>query len=175
MNAPAFHAAGLIDRLERGAAAVRATALVCSPDDARWKPDEDSWSVLEIVCHLVDEEAEDFPLRLRSLLEAPAREWAPIDPSGWAVQRNYLEQDFAERVDRFVAARAASVAWLRSLPAPDWGAAKTHATLGPMRAGDLLGAWAAHDALHLRQIAKRLHQLAYRDARPFEIGYAGTW
>ncbi len=30
-------------------------------------------------------------------------------------------------------------------------------------------------ALHLRRIAKRLHQLAGRDAGPFETGYAGPW
>lgn len=175
MNAPAFHAAGLIDRLERGADAVRAVALVCSDDDARWKPDPGSWSMLEIVCHLVDEEAEDFPLRLRLLLEDREREWPAIDPEGWAVQRNYQERNLGERVDRFVAARRESVAWLRVLKHPDWSATKVHPRFGSMRAGDLLGAWAAHDALHLRQMARRLHQMAHRDACPFEIGYAGAW
>ncbi|NUP91044.1 MAG: DinB family protein, partial [Candidatus Sumerlaeia bacterium] len=48
-----------------------------------------------------------------------------------------------------------------------------HPKAGPLRAGDLLAAWAAHDALHLRQIAKRLLDLARRDAGGFKTDYAG--
>jgi hypothetical protein len=44
--------------------------------------------------------------------------------------------------------------------------------LGPIRAGDLLAAWAAHDAAHLRQIASRLIDLAKRDAGEYHISYA---
>ena len=44
-----------------------------------------------------------------------------------------------------------------------------------MRAGDLLASWCAHDALHLRQVAKRLHQLTDAQAGDFEVGYAGDW
>lgn len=173
--AHAFNATGLIDRLERAPAAVRALVGVISPADTRWKPDAKSWSVLEVVCHLADEECEDFRVRLRLLLEDPVRDWPPIDPEGWAVQRNYAEHALDERLDRFEHERRGSVAWLRSLGEIDWSRAKTHPRLGPMRAGDLLGAWAAHDALHLRQIARRVHQLAQRDAHPFETGYAGSW
>jgi hypothetical protein len=39
----------------------------------------------------------------------------------------------------------------------------------------LLASWAAHDALHLRQIARRLHGLAARDAGPYGVAYAGEW
>jgi hypothetical protein len=42
-----------------------------------------------------------------------------------------------------------------------------------MRAGDLLASWAAHDARHLEQIAKRLHGLAARDGTPYSVAYAG--
>ena len=40
---------------------------------------------------------------------------------------------------------------------------------------DLLTSWAAHDALHLRQIAKRLFQLAERDGGEYNSRYAGEW
>ena len=42
-------------------------------------------------------------------------------------------------------------------------------------AGDLLAAWSAHDALHLRQISKRLYQIAQRDAGSYSVQYAGEW
>ena len=35
---------------------------------ARWKPSLDSWSMLEVICHLADEERKDFRPRLKSLL-----------------------------------------------------------------------------------------------------------
>lgn len=175
MSAPSIHAGLLIDRLERTPDALRALCAMVHHTDVSWKPDERSWSLLEIVCHLADEETDDFRARLRSTLEDPAREWAPIDPEGWVSQRNYAEQDLSERVDRFESERAASIVWLRSLDHPDWAAERVHPRFGSMRAGDLLAAWAAHDALHLRQISRRLYQLARRDAGPFDPGYAGSW
>jgi hypothetical protein len=35
--------------------------------------------------------------------------------------------------------------------------------------------WCAHDALHLRQIAKRTFQMAQRDGGRFTADYAGDW
>jgi hypothetical protein len=57
----------------------------------------------------------------------------------------------------------------------DWSVAYQHPKVGPIRAGDLLTGWAAHDALHLRQISKRLFQLAERDGAGFTSRYAGEW
>ncbi|MBK7403801.1 MAG: hypothetical protein IPJ41_04000 [Phycisphaerales bacterium] len=62
-----------------------------------------------------------------------------------------------------------------SLAKVDWNRAYHHPKLGSLRAGDLLAAWAAHDALHLRQIAKRMHELASHDAPGFDAAYAGEW
>ncbi|MCP4798050.1 MAG: DinB family protein, partial [Phycisphaeraceae bacterium] len=46
---------------------------------------------------------------------------------------------------------------------------------GSLRAGDLLAAWCAHDALHLRQLARRLHELTVVRGGGFDAGYAGDW
>ena len=175
MSAPSIHAGMLIDRLERTPDALRALCAMVHLADASWKPDDKSWSVLEIVCHLVDEETDDFRVRLKSTLEHPSRDWTPIDPEGWCHQRGYAEHDLSERLDRFASERAASIVWLRSLTDPDWSSQRVHPKFGSIRAGDLLTAWAAHDALHLRQISRRLHQLAVRDAGQFDPGYAGSW
>lgn len=148
-------------------------------DDARWKPEDGAWSILEIVRHLGDEEVLDFRTRLRLTLEDPALPWPPIDPPGWAVQKRYNEGDLAVAVEHFMRERRQSLAWLRSLasahPPPDWSKTHHHPQIGPMRAGDILIAWRAHDDLHLRQIAKRFHQLAQRDGGEFRVDYAGPW
>jgi hypothetical protein len=170
-----MNADSLIGRLEHTGRAIRALASGVPDADARWKPESGAWSILEIVCHLADEEESDFRVRLRSTLEDPSKHWPGIDPEGWARERRYNEQDLAKNLDRFTREREASLEWLRSLDGPDWSRAHAHLTIGELTAGDLLASWAAHDALHLRQITKRLFELTERDAGGCSTRYAGSW
>ncbi len=125
--------------------------------------------------HMADEETEDFRARLALTLRDPALDWPPIDPEKFAVQRRYNEGDLGEAVGRFVSARRESIKWLRDLRDPEWSSTKHHEVLGDLRGGDLLASWVAHDALHLRQIAKRLFQHTGRDAGEYRTEYAGSW
>ena len=146
-----------------------------SAENAKWKPPTQNWSILEIVCHLVDEEVEDFRRRVQMTLEDPSQEWASINPEIWAVERKYNEQNLQEKVQAFVAERTKSIDWLEGLSGADWNKAYQHKHFGPMRAGDLLVAWTAHDQLHVRQIAKRKFELVRRDAGDYVADYAGDW
>ena len=166
-------AAALIARLERLPPALDALVATLPDADWRWRPADGSWSILEVVNHLADEETDDFRARVRSTLEDPSRDWAPIDPEGDVVARRYQDRDPAESLRRFRDARAASLAWLRGLAAPDWTTSRSHPQTRTLHAGELLASWAAHDARHLEQIAKRLHGLAARDGAPYGVGYAG--
>ena len=168
-------ATALIERLDRFPPVLVSLVSVFSPDDCKWKPDSESWSVLEIVCHLVDEETDDFRARVISTLEDPARPWTPIDPEGWAIKHEYHAQDLQLKLDRFIQLRAQSIELLRSIASPDWSRSYRHPKIGDLSAGYMLSCWCAHDALHLRQITKRLHQLALRDGRDSKLEYAGGW
>ena len=168
-------ARAIIARLDSTPCIVVAAAGGIDDADARWRPADGGWSILEIVNHMADEEVEDFRARLRSTLDDPTRVWPAIDPESAAWDRGYNQRDIAESVARFASVRNESLAWLRSLYEPDWSALHQHPTLGPLCAGDLLASWAAHDALHLRQIAKRLFQLSERDAGDYSTRYAGEW
>jgi hypothetical protein len=165
----------LIDALDRFGLALPHVVAGLSADDARWRPDDGAWSVLEVLAHLADEEVEDFRRRVRLTLEDPQAPWPPIDPPSWARERRYNDGEPAAVLRRFGDERAASVRWLRSLKDPNWQAAYQHPRVGPIAAGEVMASWVAHDALHLRQIAKRLYQLAARDGAPFGVDYAGTW
>ena len=164
----------LIDSLQRFADILPAVVNGISVEDARWKPADGVWSILEIVTHMADEEVEDFPARLRSTLTDPTQQWNPIDPEGWAVARRYNDGDLSEQVQRFVSLRGESINWLRGLSDPKRSNTFAHPK-GDISAGDLLASWAAHDALHLRQIAKRLFQMTQRDAGGYSTAYAGSW
>jgi DinB superfamily len=165
----------LIASLERFGWLLPDVVSEVSPDDARFKPPDAAWSILEVVCHLADEEVADFRLRLARTLNNPTEPWEPIDPEGWATQRQYNEGRLEDAVSRFTSLRAESVTWLRSLQNPNWSQVHQHPKHGPIRAGDLLASWAAHDYLHLRQIAKRMYQIAARDGGDFSTRYAGEW
>lgn len=166
----------LRDRLARFPAVLRAVAFVPSAEDARWKPAPQHWSILEACWHLADEEREDFRPRAELTLRDPTLEWPKLDLDQVAQRRGYNQRDLQEALSMFAAARAENIAWLDGLAADvDWSRAKPHPSFGPMAAGMLLASWAAHDSLHLRQIAKRLHELAARDAGPYSVQYAGEW
>ncbi len=165
----------LIRIMERTPGTLRELLAGVSEEEARWRPSSGAWSIVEIVNHLADEEHEDFRARLALTLEDPSAPWPPIDPEAAAVSRAYNERRLSESIERFCDQRRASLAWLRSLSNPDWSLAHEHPALGRLRAGDLLTAWAAHDQLHLRQIAKRLFELIQKNAPDFSTRYAGAW
>lgn len=165
----------IIDSLERFPAVL--CALIEPLPDAAFgvRGPGGGWSITEVLCHLVDEEVEDFRARVQSTLADPAAAWAPIDPEGAARDRAYHEQDARAALGRFCHERAASVGWLRSLRGIDWKQAHPHPRFGPVTAGTVLASWAAHDLLHLRQITKRLVEAVGEAGSPHLIDYAGEW
>jgi len=143
-------------------------------DEARWKPASGNWSILEIVCHLVDEEVEDFRVRLQMTLDGTTP-WPSFDPELWPEERKYQEQDFPAKLNQFLEERRKSLQWLGESDGFDWGAVYRHPKAGDMFAGDLLASWAAHDLLHFRQISKRLYELLSKDVSPYSAEYAGPF
>jgi hypothetical protein len=173
---------GLVVILQRMIAALEdagnylpALLLSVSNEDAAWKPPSQNWSILEIVCHLIDEEREDFRYRIQSTLEDSNREWPSINPDLWSIDRRYGDRDFQKMVEEFRQERNKSVLWLKSLKEPNWYESYEHPHLGKIRAGDLLVSWVAHDQLHVRQIAKRRYEMINRDSGNFQFDYAGDW
>ena len=165
----------LIDRLETQARIIRELVQDITREQAAWKPDPERWSILEVAVHLLDEEREDFRVRLRLLLRDPKADWPPIDPQGWVTQREYAKRDLGETVQAFLEEREDSLAWLKGLKSPTWDAVKTHPVAGDLSAGDMLASWVAHDLLHIRQLAKLHWNYVRRLAEPYSVAYAGDW
>ncbi len=155
--------------------AIRALVSNVTPNQARWRPGEGAWSLLEVINHLHDEERRDFRTRLDMVLHAPGEQWPSIDPASWIVEFNYNERDLDQSVENFSRERTKSVDWLRQLKDPNWDAAYEHPKLGTITARDLMASWLAHDGLHLRQIAK-LHFAYVSVLVPNgSTKYAGDW
>lgn len=168
-----MNVAALLARLERLPDTLEALLAGLPEADARWRPPEGGWSIAEIVGHLLHEEAHDFRARLRSLLEDPARAWPALDPVAAVQEGGFQERAPAELLGRLRAERGASLAWLRGVASGPWTNVRAMKQGPPLHAGDLLASWAAHDARHLQQLARRLHGLAVRDGAPYSVLYAG--
>ncbi len=146
-----------------------------SPEEAIWCPAPGAWSLLEIVAHLLDEEVLDFRPRLFGTLDDPFKPWPAIDPEGWVKSHGYGALDLQETLASWKVERAASVKQLASLKDAHWEQAYQHPQLGAIRAGDLLVSWAAHDALHLRQIASNRYRRVRSAAGDYRPDYAGPF
>ncbi len=143
-------------------------------DQVRWKPDEESWSVLEVLNHLLDEEVLDFRRHLEHILETPEEPWPEIDPKGWVTEKRYNERELQSTLASFRAEREKSIDWLKTLGQPDWDAA-VPMPWGELTAGDMLASWLAHDLLHLRQLIELRFALTRLYSEPFSVEYAGEW
>jgi hypothetical protein len=160
------------DRFAASLGVFRGLLESVSPEQARWKPSPQKWSILEVTNHLYEEEYLDFRLRVEFTLFRSGETWPPWDPVGSAVERRYNERDFVASRNELFAEREKSIEWLRGLESPDWNRFYSHPTIGDLRAGDLLAAWLAHDYLHLRQLANLQVDYTRDIVDPYDIRYA---
>lgn len=148
---------------------------VSDATEITWRPADKKWCLLEIACHLYDEEREDFRARLKYTLETPNEKLPSIDPVGWVTSRHYMDQDYDQTVSNFLAERKQSVEWLLSLKSPAWKNAHHHHKFGPLSAEMFLANWLAHDYLHIRQILKLRYHYLKHTATEVKLKYAGEW
>ena len=99
---------------------IRALLSGISQAEAQVKPNNIAWSILEVACHLYDEEREDFREHLDFILHRQNDEWHVIDPQGWVTERKYNEKDFVEIQEKFFTERWKSLEWLASLSNVNW-------------------------------------------------------
>jgi hypothetical protein len=162
-------------RLEHDADAIAALFSGISDEQARWKPTAADWSLLEVICHLYDEEREDFRQRVDILLHTPDAEWPAIDPQGWVAERNYNAQDPTTKLSDFLQERRRSVEWLSGLDDVDWSSSGQSPWGDVFTAGQMLRCWMAHDMLHLRQMAELHYRYTEAFDGPGSVDYAGGW
>ena len=164
----------IIKQMVQNAQRIRALIEGVSSEQARWKPDPDSWSILEVLNHLIDIEREDMGVFLDLALHHPDEPRQKIAPEAWVTERGYNKRDLGKSLQDFAAAREASLAWLQSLSSPDWEASYP-APWGSIKAGDIFAAWVAHDLLHMRQLVELHWAYTTGLVEPYSTEYAGSW
>ena len=161
-----------LQRMTRNLYLIQEVCHMLEPEEYLWKSTPESWSILEIINHLHDEEREDFRVRIDLTLHHPGKPWPPIDPQGWVGERRYQENDFSESLLNFSQERQKSLDWLNSLDNPDWDRVYKHPSLGKIKAGDLFASWQVHDDLHFQQIIRAKINFLNQFNLPYESRYA---
>lgn len=153
---------------------IRALLKGIGQEQAQVKPEAESWSILEVVCHLYDEEREDFREHLDFILHRQDEEYHVINPQAWVTERKYNEQNLLEMQEKSFAERQQSLEWLKTLAGVDWDTTYT-SQYGSVSAGEMFSSWVAHDNLHIRQLVELRRAYIERITKPYEIQYAGDW
>lgn len=124
----------------------------------------DTWTVFDVIGHLVHGERSDWIPRITRILEfGESRAFEPFDRL--AQKRESQGKTLAQLLDEFASIRVENLKHLRKLDLTpeDMQRRGVHPSLGPVTLADLLSTWATHDLTHLHQISRIMaHQ--YKDA-----------
>lgn len=145
----------LIDRYERGPAAL-AAAWTRVPAEARqWRPGPARWSAHEVVVHCADSEA-SAALRIRFLLTEDQARIQAYDQVRWAERLDYHALPAEPALAAVAGVRAHTVPLLRRMTDADWQRAGVHPESGPYSAERWLTIYAQHLEKHTGQIERNL-------------------
>ena len=125
---------------------------------------ENTWTVFDIVGHLIHGERTDWMSRAKTILEfGETKTFEPFDRLGQ--MRESQGKSLGQLLDEFAHLRSANLDELRTLNLgeEDFQRRGRHPALGVVTLSDLLATWAVHDLTHLHQISRVMaHQ--YREA-----------
>ncbi len=132
--------------------------LTADLEPAGWlhRPEEDEWSITEIICHLRDVDREVHLARLQSLVREEQPFMPGVVPDSWAIERDYQAQDGPAALAALEVVRGKLLALLPSADSVIWERRGRHTFFGPTSFLELVCLILEHDILHLRQVREVL-------------------
>jgi hypothetical protein len=116
---------------------------------------ENTWSVFDVVGHLIHGERVDWMPRAKTVLQfGETQPFASFDRLGHV--RESQGKSLEQLLDEFARLRSENLVELRSLNLRqnDLDRRGRHPSLGVVTLSELLATWAAHDLTHLHQISR---------------------
>jgi FMN phosphatase YigB (HAD superfamily) len=148
----------LFAKMRASAATIHSVREEYSDEIWRFKPAENEWSLIEIICHLRD--ADRF-VNIPRFKEAFAEEnpfLASIDTDSWVTECNYIDEPVDSAVQQMLNARMQFIDLLKNFPGEWWKKPARHSVFGPTCLAELVMFIITHDKIHIRQIQKTLEE-----------------
>lgn len=121
-----------------------------------FRPDEQDWTIHEIVVHIADSEANSY-IRCRRFIAEPGSDVLGYDEAGWAHKLDYHSQSAADALELFRLLRHSSYALIRNLPETVWSNTVVHSESGRMTFDDWLDTYTRHVPQHIAQMRAIYH------------------
>lgn len=134
-------------------AALREAAAGLTPKQEATPERPGKWSVRQVVQHLADSELVGA-FRFRMVLAHDAPELPGYDQDLWAERLGYQDVDVATALEQFSFLRRLNLRLLQRATPDDMQRVMRHAERGDEPLGQMIKLYAAHDLVHLRQIAR---------------------
>jgi hypothetical protein len=135
-------------------AALENLCALATPENLRFKPSPERWSICEVLNHLTEVETRVTGSRARRILEEEMPLFVDYDRDARYAEGAYKNDDGELALENFQKARAASLRWLEEIRPSDWKRRGRHHVVGEVELSQLLNLWAFHDLSHMRQIAE---------------------
>lgn len=116
------------------------------------RPDSERFSMREVVAHLADWEP-IMLTRIRTGVETPGATINAYDEGRMAIENNYADSNPIERLGAWLADRARTIEYIKTLTEEDLAKPVVHPERGRMLVGDIAHMLVSHDVYHLEQLA----------------------
>jgi len=116
------------------------------------RPVPSEWSLVEIITHLADVDAEVNLPRINLIQDENIPFFPAISTDEWANERNYILNNPIEEMERFLQNRKMLINILSSLPNQYLEKQVNHAIFGPTKVLEIIKFITQHDRIHINQI-----------------------
>lgn len=116
-----------------------------------YRPDDQDWTIHEIILHIADSEANGY-IRARRLISEPGSDVFGYDESEWARGLNYHAQNPDEALALFRLLRRMTYELIRALPESVWSNTVVQSDSGRLSLDDWLDTYERHIPIHIAQM-----------------------
>ncbi len=127
----------------------------------------DTWSVYDVIGHLIHGEKTDWTIRTDIILHHADKNFTPFDR--FAQFENSKNKTLSQLLDEFKTARERNLEKLKSFQITQDDLFKTgiHPTFGKITLQQMLAAWVVHDLDHISQICRVMAKLFKEQTGPW--------
>ncbi|MEM7133960.1 MAG: DinB family protein [Chloroflexota bacterium] len=123
-----------------------------TPEQYRWRPADNEWSINEVIGHLIAADQVAFAGRIQLMLEQEHPTLPRVDVDQLASERQDQQRVLDDLLDELTVGRQKSSQLIRSLTPSQLARTGDYPKYGTFLVSDFVYEWPYHDYAHLQQI-----------------------